>query len=230
MPLLRDLTWPQLRSTRPTLLVPVGSVEQHGPHLPLDTDVRIAEAVAAGMLAAEPSLVVAPAVAYGAAGEHEGFPGTVSIGHDALRLLLVEYGRSACRWAGRLLFVNGHGGNLVTVVEAVERLRYEGRDAAWVPCGTPGGDPHAGRTETSLMAAIAPATVHADRAEPGNTAPLSELLPLLRAGGTAAASANGILGDPTGASAREGRALLATIVDTCLVAMHKWEPGPGGRL
>ncbi|MGD9987366.1 mycofactocin biosynthesis peptidyl-dipeptidase MftE [Pseudonocardia sp.] len=230
MPLLRDLTWPQLRATRPTLVVPVGSVEQHGPHLPLDTDVRIAEAVAAGLLAAEPTLVLAPAVAYGAAGEHEGFPGTVSIGHEALRLLLVEYGRSACRWAGRLLFVNGHGGNLVTLVEAVERLRYEGRDAAWVPCGTPGGDPHAGRTETSLMAAIAPAAVHADRAEPGNTAPLAELLPVLRAGGTAAASPNGILGDPTGATAREGHALLETIVGTCLAALRTWEPGPGGRL
>ncbi|ODU04039.1 MAG: mycofactocin system creatininase family protein [Pseudonocardia sp. SCN 72-86] len=228
--MLRDLTWPQLRASRPTLVVPVGSVEQHGPHLPLDTDVRIAEAVAAGLLARAPELVVAPAVAYGAAGEHEGFPGTVSIGHEALRLLLVEYGRSACRWAGRLLFVNGHGGNLVTLVEAVELLRYEGRDAAWVPCGVPGGDPHAGRTETSLMAAIAPETVHADRAEPGNTAPLAELLPLLRSGGTAAASANGILGDPTAASAREGRALLATIVDNGLVALHKWEPGPGGRL
>ena len=135
MPLLRDLTWPQLRSTRPTLLVPVGSVEQHGPPLPLDTDVRIAEAVAAGMLAAEPSLVVAPAVAYGAAGEHEGFPGTVSIGHDALRLLLVEYVRSACRWAGRLLFVDANGNG---AAEAGEILRFTaagGREPAATPSG-----------------------------------------------------------------------------------------------
>ncbi|GAY08988.1 mycofactocin biosynthesis peptidyl-dipeptidase MftE [Pseudonocardia sp. N23] len=230
MPLLRELTWPELRGTRPTVVVPVGSVEQHGPHLPLDTDVRIADAVAAGLLARAPELVVAPAIAYGAAGEHEGFPGTVSIGHEALRLLLVEYGRSACRWAGRLLFVNGHGGNLATLVEAVERLRHEGRDAAWVPCATPGGDPHAGRSETSLLAAIAPNAVHADRAEPGNTAPLSELLPAMRAGGTAAVSRNGVLGNPLGASAEEGHRLLATIVDNCLAALRKWSPGPGGRL
>ncbi|MFD1236867.1 mycofactocin biosynthesis peptidyl-dipeptidase MftE, partial [Pseudonocardia benzenivorans] len=151
MPLLRELTWPDLRDARPTLVVPVGSVEQHGPHLPLDTDVRIADAVAAGLLAAEPALVVAPAVAYGAAGEHEGFPGTVSIGHEALRSLLVEYGRSACRWAARLLFVNGHGGNVATLVEAVDLLRYEGRDVGWIPCAAPGADAHAGRTETSLL-------------------------------------------------------------------------------
>src|SRR5215204_2153898 len=87
------------------VLVPVGSVEQHGPHLPLDTDTRIAAAVAAR--AATGALLVAPPVAYGASGEHEGFAGTVSIGHEALRLLLVELGRSASRWAARLVFVNG---------------------------------------------------------------------------------------------------------------------------
>ncbi|GJF05382.1 mycofactocin biosynthesis peptidyl-dipeptidase MftE [Pseudonocardia sp. D17] len=230
MPLLRELTWPDLRDARPTLVVPVGSVEQHGPHLPLDTDVRIADAVAAGLLAAEPALVVAPAVAYGAAGEHEGFPGTVSIGHEALRSLLVEYGRSACRWAARLLFVNGHGGNVATLVEAVDLLRYESRDVGWIPCAAPGADAHAGRTETSLLAALAPDAVRGDRAAPGATAPLAELLPALRAGGTAAVSANGVLGDPTGASGDEGRALLETVVDTALAALRAWDPGPGGRL
>ena len=82
----------------------------------------------------------------------------MSIGHEALRLLLVELGRSAARWAGRLVFVNGHGGNVPTLVDAVRLLRYEGRDAAWFACA-PGGDAHAGRTETSLMLALDPACV-----------------------------------------------------------------------
>ena len=156
MAALGERAWPEIDG-RPTLLVPVGSTEQHGPHLPLDTDARVAAAVAA-RAGGNGALLVAPPVAYGASGEHEGFPGTVSIGHEALRLLLVELGRSAARWAGRLVFVNGHGGNVPTLVDAVRLLRYEGRDAAWFACA-PGGDAHAGRTETSLVLALAPALV-----------------------------------------------------------------------
>jgi mycofactocin precursor peptide peptidase len=222
---LGERVWPEIDG-RPTLLVPVGSVEQHGPHLPLDTDTRIAAAVAARV--ATGALLVAPPVAYGASGEHEGFAGTVSIGHEALRLLLVELGRSAARWAGRLVFVNGHGGNVSSLVEAVRLLRYEGRDAAWFPCAA-GGDAHAGRTETSLMLALDPTLVRPVRAA-GNTAPLGDLLPTLRAGGVVAVSPNGVLGDPAGASADEGERLLAAMSDALGVAITRWTPDPAGRL
>jgi mycofactocin precursor peptide peptidase len=222
---LGERVWPEIGG-RPTLLVPVGSVEQHGPHLPLDTDTRIAAAVAAR--AATGALLVAPPVAYGASGEHEGFAGTVSIGHEALRLLLVELGRSASRWAARLVFVNGHGGNVSSVVEAVRLLRYEGRDAAWFACAA-GGDAHAGRTETSLMLALDPTLVRPERA-PGNTAPLGVLLPAMRAGGVAAVSPNGVLGDPAGASADEGERLLAAMSDALGAAITRWTPDPAGRL
>jgi mycofactocin system creatininase family protein len=224
---IADLTWTDVRDgPSRTLVVPVGSVEQHGPHLPLFTDVAIAEAVARRVVGDDPALVLAPAVPYGAAGEHEGFPGTVSIGHEALRLLLVELGRSACRWASRLVFVNGHGGNVASLVEAVTLLRYEGRDAAWVPCMASGvsGDAHAGRTETSVMLALDPGRVREDAAAPGATEPLRELLPRMRAGGVAAVSPNGVLGDPTGASADEGRALLAAIAAAVAAAIHTWAP------
>ena len=104
---LGALSWPELDGSAVTLLVPLGAVEQHGPHLPLDTDIRIADAVARRaqpQLAGNPSdqtFLVAPGLPYGASGEHEGFPGTISLGHEALRLVLIEYGRSACRWARR---------------------------------------------------------------------------------------------------------------------------------
>ena len=69
----------------------------------------------------------AQAMGYGASGKHEGFPGTVSIGTAALQLLLVEeYGRSASGWARRLVFVNGHGGNVAAVAAAVGLLRRGG--------------------------------------------------------------------------------------------------------
>ncbi|BBG04929.1 MULTISPECIES: mycofactocin biosynthesis peptidyl-dipeptidase MftE [Pseudonocardia] len=236
--LLDELTWPDLDDpgARPrTLLVPVGSTEQHGPHLPLGTDTFVAAAVAAALHDADPELVLAPAIPYGAAGEHEGFPGTVSIGTEALHTLLLEYGRSACRWAARLVLLNGHGGNVAALSSAVRLLRHEGRDAGWLPCAAavPGvpADAHAGRYETSLLLHLGPGRVRADRAAAGETRPLAEVIDALRAGGTAAVSPNGVLGDPAGATAGEGRTLLAAIVGAATTAIAGWDPDPAtGRL
>ncbi len=215
---------------RPALVVPLGSVEQHGPHLPLGTDTTVAAAVAAGLVGRRPGLLLGPPLAYGASGEHEGFPGTVSIGTEALTTVLVELGRSAGRWAGRQLVVNGHGGNLDALRSAVPLLREEGRDAAWFPCGVPGGDAHAGRTETSLVLHVEPSSVRADLAEAGETAPIAQLLPRLRSGGVVAVSGNGVLGDPTGASAAEGERFLAGLVDRLVAATDGWDVAPDGRL
>ena len=228
---LGERTWPELDGPAPrTVLVPVGSLEQHGPHLPLDTDARIAAAVARRAADGDPALLLAPPVAYGASGEHEGFPGTLSIGHDALRLLLVELGRSAAAWASRLVFVNGHGGNLPTVPAAVATLRHEGRDVAWFACEVSDGDAHAGRTETSILLELDPAVVRTEAARAGNTAPLRELLPALRRGGVTAVSRNGVLGDPAGATAVEGRRLLDDMVAALRAGLAHWDPGPDGRL
>jgi creatinine amidohydrolase len=225
---LGDRVWPEVSAA--TVLVPLGACEQHGPHLPLDTDARVATAVSRRVAAEEPALLVAPPLTYGASGEHEGFPGTLSIGHEALRAVLVELGRSAFRWAPRLVFVNGHGGNLPTVPDAAAQLRAEGRDAAWWPCAPDAGDAHAGRTETSMLLALDPAAVRADAAEPGATAPLSELLPALRAGGVAAVSPNGVLGDPTGATAAEGGQLLRELTAALRDRLARWHPDRTGRL
>lgn len=174
--------------------------------------------------------MLAPAVAYGASGEHEGFPGTVSIGTAALRLLLIEYGRSACQWASRLVFVNGHGGNVQAVAEATALLREEGRDAAWCPCTVAEGDLHAGHTETSVLLHISPEVVWTDEWTPGNGAPLAELIEPMRSGGVAAVSPVGVLGDPTTASAAEGARLFTEMVDTCVRRIEAWSPNGGGML
>ena len=219
---LGGATWPEVEG-RPLLLVPVGSVEQHGPGLPLATDSIVAEAVARAAAArlgdAGSAVLVAPAVGYGASGEHEDFPGTVSIGHEALRAVLVELGRSACRWAGRVVFVNGHGGNAPTVAAAVEQLVGEGRAVSWVACAAPGTDAHAGLTETSVLLHLAPELVRTELLEPGETLPLADLMPVLRAQGVRAVSANGVLGDPTGATADEGRRVLTTMVDRVVAVL-----------
>lgn len=217
------------------LIIPVGSTEQHGPHLPLDTDTRIATAVAREVLeqlddGSAGAWMVAPAVPYGASGEHEGFPGTVSIGTAALQSLLVEYGRSASSWASRLVYVNGHGGNVEALAAAVALLRQEGRDVGWVPCIAAGADAHAGHTETSVLLHISPGDVWTDDLAAGNTAPLAELMPAMRSGGIAAVSEVGVLGDPTTATAAEGERIFAEMVNGCGGRIRRWQPDRNGLL
>jgi creatinine amidohydrolase len=222
---LECLTWPDVDSLganagrRATLLVPLGSTEQHGPHLPLTTDTDIAVAVSLAAARRDPRLLVAPALPYGSSGEHQAFPGTLSIGSEATELVLLELGRSVTVGFDSIMLVTGHGGNAEPVARAVARLNAEGRSvAAWSPQW--GGDLHAGRTETSLMLAIAPDRVHLDHATPGDERPIEVLLPILREHGVRAVSRNGVLGDPTGASAEEGQRLLSAAADRLVEAAH----------
>ncbi|RZS64652.1 creatinine amidohydrolase [Agromyces ramosus] len=221
-PRLVDRPWPDVG--RPTVLVPVGSTEQHGPHLPLDTDTvvasAVAEALAVRLRAEGVDAVVTPAIAFGASGEHQGFPGTISVGTQALTFLLLEFGRSACEWADRVVFVNGHGGNVEALATAVPVLIDEERPASWLPC-VPGAralgddvpvDAHAGRSETSILQRLEPDRVRVDRLEAGDPRPVVELMPLLRDAGVGGVAPNGVLGDPRAASPAEGSALLESII------------------
>jgi creatinine amidohydrolase len=180
---------------------------------------------------------VAPALAYGASGEHAGFAGTHSIGQDALEAVLVELGRSAGPEVAAIVFVNGHGGNHEAAGRAVRRLVEEGRPVRlWSPV-VAGGDAHAGWVETSLLLALDPDVVRRERMAAGNTEPLANLWPQLRRGGVAAVSPNGVLGDPRPADAARGRVLLerltgdlvdavAGLLDALVDATGKRTPSP----
>lgn len=221
---LAALSWPDVPGGA-TVLVPAGSTEQHGPHLPLDTDTVIAVAVARGVAAElggqrhRGRVVVAPALPYGASGEHQQFPGTVSLGSDALQTVVIELVRSLSTWAGRIIFVNGHGGNTAALARAVTRLTGEGHTVSWVPGLAGAVDAHAGRTETSLMLHLSPESVDTGRAVRGNTTALADLMPALTAGGVAAVSESGILGNPAGATAAEGAELLRGAVSSVLARL-----------
>jgi len=222
---LAALTWPEageLAAAGALLAVPVGATEQHGPHLALSTDTDLAVGLCARLAAARPGVLAAPPLAVGASGEHQDFPGTLSIGTEAMELLLVELCRSATRTFSRVLLVSTHGGNAEAVRRAEQRLRGESRDVlAWLPAWE--GDAHAGRAETSLELALAPDRVRPGRAAAGDTRPLTELMPELRRSGVRAVSPNGVLGDPAGASAAEGAALLARILADLLATVDAWE-------
>ena len=220
---LAQAQWPTIeKNLRQLLVVPVGSLEQHGPHLPLDTDTQIAVAVARRACQGRAGVALAPALPVGASGEHAAFPGTLSIGAEALTACLIELGRHASLHWPALLLVNGHGGNVTAVEAAVGRLRYEGRACLAWHAALPEGDAHAGRSETSVMLALAPGAVRLDTAERGDVRPLGEILPLLRERGVRAVSANGVLGDPAGASAAEGEHLLARLVDSLSAAVDQF--------
>lgn len=232
---LGDVTWPEVdgivrrapddRAPAPILLVPVGSTEQHGPHLPLATDTLIAEELAERALHHTDGLMVGPTISVGASGEHADFPGTLSIGSTVMSSVIVELVRSA-DWAAGVVLVNGHGGNREAIARAVADLTAEGRRVLdWWPHwprridGGP-ADLHAGRIETSMMLAIDPGLVRLELAVPGVDASIDEL----RTRGVRAVSDNGVLGDPDGASGREGERFITAFVEDLVHQIERWRP------
>lgn len=214
-PDLGSATWTDIE--RPVLIVPVGSCEQHGPHLPLDTDTVVAIALARELAGRRDGCVTTPPLAITASGEHQGFPGTLSIGTDVMVAVLVELVRSA-DWAAGVVFVNGHGGNVAAMQRAGEVFAREARPVlVWWP-NVADGDPHAGHVETSLMLALAPEQVRLERAVAG---PTPELADLVRHG-VRPLSASGVLGDPTRATVDDGRRLFAELADQLAGAVTEW--------
>ena len=222
---LGDVTWTDLwnLAPRPIIAIPIGSCEQHGPHLPLDTDTRIAVALAEGLASSfEPGdVLIGPTLAATSSGEHAGFPGTLSIGAAVVEQAIVELVRSA-DWSAGIVLVNGHGGNARPVQRAANTLLGEGRRVlAWWP-HIRHGDAHAGESETSMMLALAPDVVHMTRAAAGRTEPLVDLIDELRAEGVRAVSPNGVLGDPSGATVGHGKALLTRLIIDLVAAVDEW--------
>ena len=154
---LADATWPDLEARpRGVLIVPLGATEQHGPHLPLDTDTYLASEIASRVNAIRPTSGLAPPIAFGSSGEHADFPGTLSIGTDVLRDVVVELVRDSSRHWSSMLVVNGHGGNLDALQQAADLCRHEGRNFAAVHLAVEGMDAHAGAAETSMMLYLDP--------------------------------------------------------------------------
>jgi creatinine amidohydrolase len=204
------------------LLLPLGSFEQHGPHLPLDTDTIIIDAVVAQALENSQinsnAFMVAPTIAISASDEHAGFPGTLSTGTEPLVQSVVSICRSAS-WSLGVCIVNGHGGNTDALARISSALSYEKiAYSIWTLPSYDGADMHAGHTETSVMLHVAPAKVQTDRIEPGTVGDASNLVAQMRTSGVVGVSANGVLGDPTTATSEHGLAVMRLYSSS--LAMH----------
>jgi len=214
-------------SHRDTIVVlPLGAWEQHGSHLPLNTDsISISAVVRAAMQQmTDVSFFVAPTIEISASDEHEGFSGTLSTGTEALVQSVVAICRSAS-WARGICIANGHGGNADALQLITSALRHEGiTHSIWSLPSYKGGDMHAGHTETSLMLHLHPDSVRTDVIEPGASGSTADMVDSMRSGGVIAVSENGVLGDPTTATAAHGidvfnlysKSLVSHLTSVCL--------------
>ena len=168
---LYELTWKQAAKAfqeTSTAIIPTGSNEQHGPHLPVGTDWIVANEIAT-RLSEKTKAVVLPVVPYGYAEYHMDFPGTIYLDKETLRIILMDICRSLNKWGiSRILFVNGHGGNMDTLhtVGMKIRKKYGMLTAAaqwWemLPPRISGqiSEAHGGPIETAIVRAINPKIV-----------------------------------------------------------------------
>jgi creatinine amidohydrolase len=235
---MEEMNWPDIKraieSGFTTVVVAVGSTEQHGPHLPTMTDARIGEAVAERVARKLGRTLLARTIDVGMSDHHLAFAGTISLKAETLRLILRDYAASLVRHGfKRIIFIPMHGGNFATVRLAVEEARkaHPGIDvtdytdllglvgflnelSAIYGVSAEESGAHAGESETSMMMALEGGLVVTDRFAPGYLGQFGEAEKVLMfEKGMPAISSNGVLGDPRTASAKKGEAYLERLAD-----------------
>ncbi len=237
------LTWPEVESLRnrggDMVLLPLGATEQHGPHLPLNTDSVFATACCL-YASARTGVPVLPTIDYGCSlGHTDRWPGTISLFPETLALTIREIAGFLIRTGfKRLLIVNSHWGNTSTLRCAIDRIRFdhaghfqiglknsfEFTRSIWNQFIDDGEDFHANRAETALMMYLDPASVRLDRIkdDPDRTAGkvFTYVVPQT--------STNGLTGHPTRATAEDGKKLFIEMCEalTTFVTAARTEESP----
>ncbi|MGA1871291.1 MAG: creatininase family protein [bacterium] len=233
--LLGRLTWPEAQVRFKEIdiaLLPVGSIEQHGPHLPLDTDSFDAEYLACKVAesCSTPKPIVLPLIPYGVSYHHEDFHGTISIRNETLAHFVYEIGMSVAQnGIKKLVIINGHGGNTPSLQFAAQMINRDAHIFTCVDTGetsdsdiskiveTP-NDVHAGEIETSTAMAIRPDSVRVDKRQAFvphfsslylNFSSKKSVEWYAR---TSRISAIGVLGDPTKANKEKGERIWEIMI------------------
>ena len=215
-----------------TALLPCGSIEQHGPHLPLDVDyfdsIYLARKIAEACSSPQP--FVLPAIPYGVAYHHEDFRGTISITNHSLSMFVYDIGMSLSRnGIKKLIILNAHGDNAPTLLYAAQMINRDSGIFVCVESGetsdtdllelidTP-NDIHAGELETSTTLAIRPEVVRMNAAVNETMRFGSSYLDFTSERGVAwyvrtkIISGSGVMGDPTKASSKKGKKLWEIMI------------------
>ncbi len=237
MPIWQELSWPRIRECAGkgcVVILPIGVIEQHGHHLPLDTDAFIAQEIARAAARRAPELLVGPTVPFGFTPSNRNFPGSISLTAATWMALIREVVRSVHRHGfTRIALFNGHGGqvslsrSVVSVLQDEEAIRVvalnwfglvnKEMERLFPDEKMPGGRVgHAGAVETSLNLHL-----RADLASQGSL--VSHLGPQMpefvsKVGGYVQTpreelSPSGVMGDPGLANAAKGRELFELCVE-----------------
>ena len=222
-----------------TVVIPFGSLEQHGGHLPIGTDAMLGDEFGR-RIAGRLNAFLVPTVRVGFADHHLPFAGTISVAKDTLRRVAVDYAHALARHGfRRIVFVPTHGGNFQPLVEAVEECRsISGAKVMTVASdfsrdvlreGTVGvsmtfgitpeeSGAHAGEWETSIMLWLAPELVRMDDAASGYVGDMAEgVQRVLRDGVSLDQLApNGVMGDPRKAQAERGELYTEALTNVAL--------------
>lgn len=245
--LLEEMTWPEVQEAveggRSTVVVAVGAVEQHGPHLPLLVDAVRGDRLAVEVAARLGDALIAPTIRVGCSEHHMGFAGTVSLRRNTLEAICLDYTVSLARHGfERVCFVPSHGGNFGPLGEMLPDLRAAVAPSCRVDAYTDlvgfmklwqaavrdtapelvervGG--HADLAETSEMLCIRPDLVRRERAEKGHVQVFDEeLKERIFREGFRAVTPNGILGDARGATPEIGEACIAAAAEGIVAALE----------
>ncbi len=249
---LATMTWTEFDAARSHIRValqPIGATEQHGPYMTFETDTRIAHALARQLAAAvHPRAIILPPFPLGISYHHLGFPGTLSISEASLHSVFIDVARSLkCHGIRKLVFINGHMGNMAGLGTLVTRLRYEEDiEAAVMSYFNQASDEiakhvktprwgHACEIEASVALSLAPDTVRADAIQSGTVKPLpyrfaGNLIPFAIQFPFAfhEMTENGALGDARQATPEMGHAIAAVAIERAAEFLRDFLREDGG--
>lgn len=243
---MEDMNWPDIQKAidegYTTVVVGVGSIEQHGPHLPTKTDTLIGDMLALRFAMEWGKALQARTIPVGCSEHHLAFPGTISLKAPTLKSIISDYTESLAKQGFKtIIYLPSHGGNFAAVREAIQeqQAKFPGlkivgytdlmglmdclfQVSAEFEITPDEAGAHAGENETSLILAFADQLVQSDRFAPGYLGPLSdkEVKRIIQEG-MPALSEVGVLGDPTKATAEKGAVYLEKTVQFLIKEIKK---------